>query len=163
MPNGGFKGRRREIGPAELRSALANRFGVPEAYLVGEYGMTELSSQLYEGTLVRALGIGCPEAEPGRYYPPPWVRVRALDPIDHAPLPVGEVGLCCLFDLANVDSSLAILTADLVRVHRDGAVELVGRTTAAPARGCSLTIEEALDRDGETNREGSAGGGTVLS
>ena len=55
MHTGGFKGKSREVEPEELRSKIAHVFGIPTAAVVGEYGMTELSSQLYEGTL-RASG-----------------------------------------------------------------------------------------------------------
>jgi hypothetical protein len=55
MQTGGFKGRSREVPPDTLRAALAARYGVPEPFVVAEYGMTELSSQLYEDTLLRAV------------------------------------------------------------------------------------------------------------
>ena len=145
MQTGGFKRRSRELEPGELRRLVAARFALPEAYVVGEYGMTELSSQLYEGTLCRALGRGFASAAPGRYFAPPWVRVTAVDPIELVPLPLGEVGLCQLLDLANVDSALVVLTADVCRQHADGSIELTGRAPGAEPRGCSLAAEEALD------------------
>ena len=51
MQTGGFKGRTREIDPNTLRAEVARTFCIPPEQVVGEYGMTELSSQLYEGTL----------------------------------------------------------------------------------------------------------------
>jgi len=130
MQTGGFKGRTREIDPAVLRADLARAFGIPPADVIGEYGMTELSSQLYE-------------REPGSYRPPPWLRVAAVDPLDLRELPEGEVGLARFVDLANVDSAVAVLTRDLVRCHGD-LVELVGRAPGAPPRGCSLAVEALL-------------------
>jgi hypothetical protein len=50
---------------------------------------------------------------------------------------VGECGLLHLHDLANVWSVMGIQTEDLARRGEDG-FELIGRATAAPARGCSL-------------------------
>jgi len=148
MQTGGFKGRSREVEPAELRRAIASTFAVPEAHVVGEYGMTELSSQLYEGTLAAALGFGdatWTNPRHGLYLPPPWMRVTAVDPATLAPRPEGEVGILRFVDLANVDSSVAIQTSDLGRVTREG-VELFGRAPGAVPRGCSLAIDDVLSR-----------------
>lgn len=146
MQTGGFKGRSREVPAEELRAAIARSLGVPPSHVVGEYGMTELSSQLYEGTIAAARA---PEQEisagasPGIYLAPPWVRVTAVDPETLAPLPAGEVGLARIVDLANVDSAVAIQTADRVRVTARG-VELLGRASGAPPRGCSIAIDQML-------------------
>ena len=45
-----------------------------------------------------------------------------------------------IVDLGNVDSAVAIVVQDLVRRH-DGGIELVGRRSGAPPRGCSLAVE----------------------
>jgi hypothetical protein len=137
MLTGGFKGRSREVAAAELRAGIASAFGLRDAAVVGEYGMTELSSQLYEATLLH------PGASHGIYAAPPWVRVTAVDPEGLAPVPPGEIGLARIVDLANVDSAIAILTADRVRITPEGA-ELLGRLPGATPRGCSLAVEEAL-------------------
>jgi hypothetical protein len=134
MLTGGFKGKTREVNEAELRAGLATRFGLDEANVVGEYGMTELSSQLYDG---RVSGAAKPEA----YLAPPWVRVAAVDPITLEPVARGEEGIARIVDLANVDSAVAVQTADRVRVTDDG-VFLLGRLPGATPRGCSLSIEE---------------------
>jgi hypothetical protein len=139
MVTGGFKGKTRELDKAALRSTAAALFGIAEARVVGEYGMTELTSQLYEGTL--------PEAElrsaPDRFVAPPWLRVEAVDPATLAPMPAGELGIARFVDLGNIDSAVAVQTQDLVRCHADG-VELFGRLPGAPARGCSLAVEALL-------------------
>lgn len=137
MLTGGFKGRSREVPAEALRAGIAAAFGLPGAAVVGEYGMTELSSQLYERTLV------CTSAPHGVYTCPPWVRVSAVDPGTLAELAEGEVGIARIVDLANVDSSVAIQTADRVRVA-GGEVELLGRLPGATPRGCSLAVEEVL-------------------
>ncbi len=134
MQTGGFKGRSREVSPQELRTAIATMLGLPPAEVTGEYGMTELSSQLY------AQG----EPDRWRYVTPPWVRVCACDADTLAPLPTGEVGVLRVEDLANVESAWAVQTADRGVVHEDGRVELLGRSAGAPPRGCSLAIEELL-------------------
>jgi hypothetical protein len=142
MQTGGFKGRSREVAREVLRAELARTFALVEARIVAEYGMTELSSQLYEGGLAALLG-GAPAPRAELYVPPPWLRVSAVDPVSLAPLPAGEVGLGRFVDLANVDSAVAVLTADRVRIHA-GGVELLGRQPGAPPRGCSLAIDEML-------------------
>jgi hypothetical protein len=144
MQTGGFKGRSREVAPDALREQVAAAFAVPPAWVVAEYGMTELSSQLYEGTLAAELGGG-PPARHGVYLAPPWVRVTAVDPMTLAPVAPGEEGIARIVDLANVDSVVAVQTADRVRVAEDG-VELLGRLAGAPPRGCSLAADEMLGR-----------------
>lgn len=139
MQTGGFKGKSRQVEAPELRRMVARTFAIAESQVISEYGMTELSSQLYEGTLP---GGGL-SAEPGWLVPPPWLRVQALEPDARTVLPDGEVGLASFTDLANVDSALRIITMDQVIV-RDGLVQLLGRQTGAPPRGCSLAIEELL-------------------
>jgi hypothetical protein len=131
MVTGGFKGRIHRLEEPELvRSLEALGFDV-----VLEYGMTELSSQLW--------------AFPGEAYaPPPWLRVRAVDPRESGLLPAGEVGLLRYWDLANLDGTLAIETMDLGAVDERGQVTLHGRLSGAPPRGCSLTVEEAWARRG---------------
>lgn len=139
MQTGGYKGRVRSIPPAELRRDAARTFAISEAAIVSEYGMTELSSQLYEGTLPG----GPLSSPPGIYLEPPWLRVTPVDPVSLEPVPEGEIGLGRFVDLANVDSALVIVTRD--RVRRSGpGIELVGREPDAPARGCSLAVEALL-------------------
>ena len=129
MVTGGFKGRRRALDEAALVAAAMAAF--PGARVVGEYGMTELSSQLWAPTL----------GEP--FVPPPWMRVLAVDPVQGEP---AEEGVLRFIDLANHQTVLAIETQDLGRVLPDGRVVLLGRSLEAPLRGCSLSVEEALDR-----------------
>lgn len=143
MQTGGFKGRSRVVAADELRRAIAAAFRVPEASVVAEYGMTELSSQLYEGTFARA------GEHAGVYLAPPWMRVAAVDPVTLAARPLGEEGIARFVDLANVDSAVAIQTADRVRVHpprgvESARVELLGRAPGAAPRGCSIAIDEML-------------------
>jgi hypothetical protein len=140
MNTGGYKGRSRELDPALLRSSVAEMFGVPESAIVAEYGMTELSSQLYEGTLPGAELTG----PPGTLLEPPWLRVTPVDAVSLEPVADGQIGLARFVDLANIDSALAILTRDLVRRNSHG-IELLGRASGAPPRGCSLAVEALLE------------------
>jgi acyl-CoA synthetase (AMP-forming)/AMP-acid ligase II len=147
MQTGGFKGHVRAIEPDQLLSRVAAVFGIDEARVVGEYGMTELTSQLYEPVLADS-ALGRENRLRGRarvYVPPPWLRVTAVHPETLQPLPTGQIGLARFVDLANIDSAVAVLTQDLVRA-RDSGVELMGRYAGAPLRGCSLALESLLAR-----------------
>ena len=145
MQTGGYKGRSREVPPAVLRADLARVFALDERSIVGEYGMTELSSQFYERTLFDA-------ASPlGVYAEPPWARVVPVDPDTLAAVPHGAIGIAKIIDLMNVDSAVAVLTQDQVRrvgPEKEGGFELLGRVPGAPARGCSIAIDELLGRSG---------------
>ena len=131
MVTGGFKGRTVRLSDAELY-AEAQRQLAPER-LVTEYGMTELSSQLW--------------GAPGQpYRPPRWLRVVAVDPATGAPRPAGEAGQLRFIDLCNLDGTLAVDTMDEGVVSSDGSVVLHGRLEGAEVRGCSLTVEELWSR-----------------
>lgn len=140
MQTGGFKGRSREVAPDTLRASIGARYGVSDALVVAEYGMTELSSQMYERSLRAAL-----HGEPSTraLWVPGWVRATVVDPITLAPIEPGEIGVLRIDDLANLDSVCAIQTSDLAVLRHDG-IELLGRAPGATPRGCSLAVEEAL-------------------
>ena len=141
MQTGGFKGKSREVAADELRCDVALAFGLPERAVIGEYGMTELSSQFWEATLVDE------DARHGLYVAPPWARVVAVDPETLTPAPDGAVGIARIEDLGNVDSAFAVITQDRVRVV-DGGFELLGRASGAPPRGCSIALDEMLSAVG---------------
>jgi hypothetical protein len=131
MVTGGFKGRVRSFDESTLFIEARRRFG--GCRIVTEYGMTELSSQLW--------------GEPGTAYrPPPWLHVVAVDPHTGAPRSADEVGQLRFVDLCNLDSAIAIETLDSGKVHIDGSVTLEGRLAGSGVRGCSLTVEEAWER-----------------
>ncbi|GAB4210841.1 MAG: coenzyme F390 synthetase [Sandaracinaceae bacterium] len=147
MVTGGFKGRTEELSAAELRERVARRYGIPTRAIVSEYGMTELSSQLW-GRGVRDAGRGHPDETRELLAWPPWVRVTAVDPETLAPLPEGVRGALRIDDVANLDSCVSIQTADLGEIVRDvegrASLVLVGRDPSAVPRGCSLAVEDAL-------------------
>ena len=144
MQTGGFKGLSREVPADSLRSRVSTTFGVPEAWIVGEYGMTELSSCLYEGTLAASAAHPATVTRTGVFLAPPWMRVIPVHPESLEPVADGEVGLARIVDLANVDSAVAVQTSDRVRTC-DGGVQLLGRAPSAPPRGCSIAVDELLD------------------
>ena len=127
MVTGGFKGRVHKLDGDQLLSIASQRLG---CRIVTEYGMTELSSQLW--------------GQPGEpFTPPPWLLATAADPITGVDLAPETVGQLRFLDLCNLDSAVRIETLDQGIVHADGRVTLHGRLPGAPARGCSLTIEDA--------------------
>ena len=125
MVTGGYKGRRTALDSEDLASALQRIFRGTR--IVGEYGMTELSSQLWSPTL------------DSHFIPPPWMRVLAVDP-QTGQATTGR-GQLRFIDLANHQTVIAIETRDEGIVHPDGSLTLLGRLPDAPARGCSLTVE----------------------
>lgn len=139
IQTGGFKGRREVIEAVTFYDALATHFDLPIGAILAEYGMTELSSQLYSDPTAPA--ITAVEAANRRLVAPPWCIVQAADPETLRVLPNGQCGLLRFTDCANIDSVAVIQTSDLGIVHDDG-LELIGRHQDAVPRGCSLAIEE---------------------
>ena len=130
VDTGGFKRR-----PARTRNIVIARyqrlFGVDIDHIVNEYGMTELTSQFYDG---HRLGI---RAKVG----PPWCRAFVVDPTD--PQRPAEEGLLRIVDLMNLDSCLSLQTLDHAVARREG-FEIIGRWPGAEPRGCSLAVEAFL-------------------
>ena len=137
METGGFKGAGRAVTRAELYERLAEATGLPAGRIVSEYGMTELLSQLYEPVLSEGPGAT------GTHVPPPWLRVRALDPVTLEEVEPGQEGLLSYFDLANAGSVCHVLTEDVGSVLR-GRVRLTGRAAGAEPRGCSVAMDELM-------------------
>lgn len=144
MQTGGFKGRSREIPADELRRLIASTFGLPRSEVVGEYGMTELTSQLWATPEMGEIGEAFATGDRWLYRAPPWMRVSACDPATLAPVADGARGIARIEDLANVESAWAVQTADEIVVHLGGAIEILGRLPGATPRGCSLAIEELV-------------------
>lgn len=139
LETGGFKGRRREVRRPELLARLETKLGVPAGRVVREYGMSELTSQLY----TRVLAGGHPEV----FFPPPWMRVQTLEPENLAPTPPGEPGLVALLDLANLSSAVHLVTEDWGTLTPEGGLVLHGRAPGAQLRGCSLLVDEMDEVD----------------
>jgi phenylacetate-coenzyme A ligase PaaK-like adenylate-forming protein len=141
METGGFKGRSREMPKAELYGLIERRIGIPKTRIVNEYGMTELSTQFYDGSLRAGRQTDAKTA-------PPWARVVIIDPNTGRKAAENERGLIRVYDLANLWSIMCIQTEDL-GVARDAdpasganSFEVLGRVAGAEVRGCSLTAED---------------------
>lgn len=130
METGGYKGRTRELPKAELHERITRWLGVEDGSIVCEYGMSELSSQAYDGKAGRAKGERV-------FRFPPWAKARVVSPETGMEVAEGQKGLLRVFDLANVWSVASIQTEDLAMRRGDG-FELLGRAAAVEPRGCSL-------------------------
>ena len=135
METGGYKGRSREMAKVELHQFIAKRLGVPSSQIICEYGMSELSSQAYDGNA--GFGTRNTKHETRNFSFPPWARVQIISPETGREVSDGETGLVRVFDLANAFSVLAVQTEDIA-IRRGEAFELLGRAVAAEPRGCSL-------------------------
>lgn len=133
LETGGYKGSGRELPKAELYGLIEKHLGLPSARVINEYGMTELSSQFY----TRGLG----SAHVGGA----WIKALIIDPITAVEVAVGESGVLRIFDLANLNSVIAVETQDLA-VRRAEGFELIGRDPAALPRGCSRMADELIRR-----------------
>jgi hypothetical protein len=169
METGGYKNRSRSMPKTELHQFITERLGVPPSHIICEYGMSELSSQAYDGieagvrpspgaATLNMRASSCfqespgasPLLRPGRAHSgssifrfPPWARVQIISPETGREVADGETGLIRVFDLANVFSVMAIQTEDL-GIRRDEHFELIGRAQLAEPRGCSLMSQSAI-------------------
>lgn len=143
LVTGGFKGSRQGTDPDELARLIEERLGIPASHQVEEYGMTELSSQFYDGGLRRALGFG--NATGNGFRVPPWMRVRIVEPETGRDVEPGEPGAVVHYDLANRGTALVVQTSD-VGVRLEDGFRLVGREPGAEVRGCSLAAELWFER-----------------
>ena len=126
METGGFKGRMKDISKKSLYRECFVRLGIPARFCVSEYGMTELSSQYYDGA------------------GPAWLRALVIDPKTGREVKAGGKGILRHVDLANRGSVIAVQTQDLA-VRRKKGFEILGRMPGVGLRGCSLTYEEFLN------------------
>ena len=132
METGGYKGRSRALLQDQLHALITRQLGVPASHIICEYGMSELSSQAYDGI------AGLATETTGRTFRfPPCARIRIISPETGVPVANGKIGLIQVFDLANVRSVTAVQTEDL-GLRREDGFELVGRAQVAEPRGCSL-------------------------
>jgi hypothetical protein len=134
LDTGGYKGHSRELPLEDFYAGLTRTFGVPRGLCINMYGMTELSTQLYDDGN---------ETVPSVKSGPHWIRSRLVDPLTGRDVPAGERGILLHCDLANFNSVTSILTED-VGVATGGGFLLLGRAEGAQAKGCSLAVEEFL-------------------
>lgn len=131
MDTGGMKTQTREVTREDFVSQVGRYLGISKEECISEYGMCEMSSQFYTRGLSRV------------YQGPAWVRTQAIDAETGQALPPGQTGLLRHFDLANVDSVLALQTEDEGDLRAVGFF-LKGRAAKAELKGCSLDLERHL-------------------
>jgi hypothetical protein len=101
MDTGGMKTSKKEITRSVFIDKVGKWLGIQEAACINEYGMCEMGSQFY--------GRGSNTNLEG----PPWVRTLIIDPLTGQEVSPGKQGLLRHFDLANVDSVMAVQTEDM--------------------------------------------------
>jgi len=143
MDTGGAKGTGIEIRRKEFTFAFSRVLGISPSHVVNEYGMAEMGSQFYEDRLLAEH-----ERRPARegFVIPPWVRTRVLHPETMREQPGGALGVLVHYDLANLETPLAVQTED-VGALVNGRLILEGRLPEAERRGCSLPFERFVDRE----------------
>lgn len=129
METGGFKGRITAISKNALYKECSARLGIPRRRCFSEYGMTELSSQMYDA------GRG--------FEAPAWFKAQVIDPKTGRQAAKGRSGLIRLVDLANRGSVIAVQTEDIGRIEK-GRLRVLARAARSDIRGCSLSYEEFL-------------------
>lgn len=120
MDTGGFKGSNKEISRQEMISRCRTYLGLAGRQIVNEYGMTELTSQFYNG-------------QGGD-----WSRLTLFDP-DRPQDLLNREGIVRVYDLANQFSCAFLETEDLARWRKGGLV-ITGRLPHSEPRGCSLSF-----------------------
>ena len=128
METGGYKGSKKSLTKEELYQLFESHLGIQSENIWNEYSMTELSSQFY------TKGIGNP------HHGPEWTRIKVINPETLETVEPGEIGYLVIYDLANYDSCMAIMTQDLAIYHDEKSFTLIGRDPSALARGCSRTV-----------------------
>jgi len=134
METGGYKGSGREITKENFYIMINENLGVPIDHIINEYSMTELSSQFYS--------IGIHNIHKGCH----WVKTRVLKPGSEEEVSDGEIGLLSIYDLANLGSSVSIMTNDLAK-RKGNTFELIGRDKNSTPRGCSRAADEMLSKN----------------
>lgn len=138
METGGYKGTRHELSKKELYELFEHHLSLKPESLINEYSMTELSSQFY------TRGLNSPHNGPS------WTRIRIIDPITNTDAEPGKAGHLVIYDLANIDSVMAVRTQDLALLadsnldHGPHPFKLLGRDPSALPRGCSRSSDEFL-------------------
>jgi hypothetical protein len=141
MDTGGAKGQVIPLDAEAVCIRAMDSLDIPPKFIINEYGMTELCSQLYDATSLNSDDTSPPDRRVK--IAPPWMRAAAVDPVSLKSMAAGEIGMLRFFDFANVGSVSMILTEDFGIVNERGdQVRVLGRAGIAEPRGCALAIEE---------------------
>lgn len=134
LDTGGFKNKSKELALDDFYQQISDCFGVDRADCLNMYGMTELSTQLYDSG-----NSYVPSVKSGPY----WIRTRVINPLTGEDVARGERGVLVHCDLANFNSVTTILTEDM-GIEKEGGFLLLGRVQGTEAKGCSIAVDEFL-------------------
>ncbi|WP_378937589.1 LuxE/PaaK family acyltransferase [Metabacillus herbersteinensis] len=134
LDTGGFKNQSRELSLNDFYEQLGSTLGVDRSNCINMYGMTELSTQLYDWGNEKV-----PSIKSGPY----WLRTRVVNPLTGDDVPKGEQGVLVHCDLANYNSVTTVLTEDL-GIEKNTGFLLLGRVQGTEAKGCSIAVDEFL-------------------
>jgi hypothetical protein len=144
MDTGGSKSLDKALPRDRFLCDIEELLGIPPDFVVNEYGMTELTSQCYDGHILEGIGSSDSKVQTVGKLCPPWVRVVLVDPHSLEPAPGLSEGLIRVYDLANVDSVLAVQTEDVGTSLSSGGWDVLGRLPHSEPRGCSLVASDFL-------------------
>ena len=133
LETGGYKGVRKNVKKDTFYAKISELFNLPIDNIINEYSMTELSSQFY------SYGLNQPHKSAH------WLKAKVVIPGQNTEVQDGEKGILAIYDLANLGSSVAIMTGDIA-IKRGDEFTLVGRDETLTPRGCSLAAEELISR-----------------
>ena len=134
LDTGGFKNQSEEMDLETFYQKMNDYLGIDRKNCVNMFGMTELSTQLYDdGNEI------LPSVKSG----PHWFKSRVVHPVTGEDMPDGEPGVLVHYDLANFNSVLAILTEDM-GIKKGAGFLFLGRVQGAEAKGCSLALDEFI-------------------
>ena len=134
LDTGGFKNQSKEMDLDEFYNQLSTLFGIARKDCINMYGMTELSTQLYDHGN---------EHLPSIKFGPHWVKTRVINPLTGEDVALGERGVIVHCDLANFNSVTTVMTEDLGIKVNNGFI-LLGRVQGTEAKGCSIAVEEFI-------------------
>lgn len=148
---GGFKGKSREVKKEDFFAMAEEVLGLPREDLVNVYGLSEVST-VFPDTVHHDKWLAAVSGRPAgevrrRKQIAPWTRIQLIDPETDEPAAPGKVGVIRHACLANICTVLAVQTDD-VGYLVEGGFEVLGRAQGAEARGCSIAVDELLQRKG---------------
>tara|TARA_B100002019_G_scaffold292159_1_gene314415 strand:- start:163 stop:1173 length:1011 start_codon:yes stop_codon:yes gene_type:complete len=133
LETGGYKGMKKSVNKDTFYAEISELFNLPIDKIINEYSMTELSSQFYS--------FGLNHTHKSAH----WLKAKVVIPGKNTEAQDGEKGILAIYDLANLGSSVAIMTGDIA-IKKGNEFELVGRDKTLTPRGCSLAAEELISR-----------------
>ncbi|MCL4079179.1 acyl-protein synthetase [Coriobacteriia bacterium Es71-Z0120] len=128
---GGYRGRFGEVTREDFYDMVFETFGVERSWCINTLGMAESATNYFDDTLRNTvMGLSGERHKPA----PPWTRVVAVDPAKGDPLPPGEMGLLCHYDLANLPTVIGVQTDNLGWTDERGGFEIAGRARVVSGR-----------------------------